>query len=637
MSAIAGVLLFDETLDSPVLTRQVMGRMTVRGPDRQAQWSSGPVALGHCLLRTTPEAVAENQPLVDLERGLVLVWDGRLDNREQLYKSLRPPFSRKETPDCAFVLEAYARWGTSCPARLEGDFAFAVWDAQRQQLFCARDLMGGAPFTYAVTDRLFAFASDWDALPGLPGVTPRPNEDRIAGLLLSDTLARADRRTWQQDVLHLWGGESMLVDRTGKVHIERYAALEPAPARYSSVEECGEQFQQVFGEAVRRRMRASNDVALMMSGGLDTAALLATARRLGPEMRQRRLECYSAIDDDLASGVESVAIEALSRLPGVNAHRVCVPSFTGMVSATDLLDVTWSRAHPVDNSILIPALMYLAASRDGRRVMLHGASGDIVQSTPPGYVSICLRRGQLRRAWRESRAASRNHLILRGRSPLSIFVENAGRAFAPPMMKKLLRSWRGRPPIEGRSLVNAEFAARIRLFERIEERLLEQQMASPMEAFALRLQNVHHSIMATMAISARVAGRFGMEARDPWADRQVVDFFLGLPAEFLVRDGWTKYLVRTCFQDELPAEVLWRSDKGHLGPRVTQRLMVESPELVGRLFEKDLGWLKPYVNLQEARRTFANFSAQTNPASGDSVLQLATLIMWLKNLNSDML
>jgi asparagine synthase (glutamine-hydrolysing) len=628
LSGVAGVLLFDHSLDADVLVRHISGNMSHRGPDGIRHWSSGPVALAHCMLRTTPEAAADTQPLVDTQRGLVLAMDGRLDNRDELYNLLKPRFAKQGIPDSSYVLEAYLHWGDECTRYLLGDFAFAIWDLKHHRLFCARDVMGGVPFAYVLNDRLFAFASEWEALLGLPGVSAAPNEDRIAGMLVNEIVEFNDRRSWQQDILALMAGESMAVEGDGTSRINRFGKLMPAEARsYASDAEYQEHFLEVFGEAVRCRMRSPGKPAVMMSGGIDTAAIVAMLGRQIRDTGAGPINSYSAVDDDFESSLESQAIHEMAGLPGFNAHSVSVPSFTGMVSEEDLVNAAWARAHPVDNSVLIPVLMYLAASRNGDRVMLHGACGDLTLSTPLRYVSDYLLRGQFLHAWRECQSASKNHVYLRGGSPARNFALNASRAFVPPVLKRpikrLLSSSR---PVLETSIINPDFASRIRLVER-----LEAQASNLERSKAERTQQL---IASTTSISARISARFGVEARDPWADRRVVEFFLGLPIEQKVRDGWTKYLVRSTFQDDLPPAVLWRRDKEHLGPRVTKLLMEKSRLLVESLFNEDLDAIKKYVDVDVARTTYARYRASKDGAERDIVFKLATLIIWMKRVDS---
>lgn len=636
MSGIAGVFLFDHSLVARLLAERIAGKMAHRAPHGTEYWSSGPVALAHGMLRNTPEAAAEAQPLIDTQRGLILVMDGRLDNRDELHASLKPRFAKNGTPDSAYVLEAYVRWGDQCPGRLLGDFAFAVWDLKNRRFFCARDAMGGAQFAYVLNDRLFAFASEWEALLGLPGVSAAPNEDRIAGMLVNRIVDFNDRRSWQQDILALMAGESMAVEDDGPDRISLYGKLEPCPARsYASDGECREHFLEIFGEAVRCRMRAGSAPAIMLSGGIDTAGIVAMTSRQRRDSGAAAFNCYSAVADDPDTSLESQAIQAMARLPGFDPHTVSVPSFTGMLTGGDVLSVAWDRAHPVDNSVLIPVLMYLAASRNGDRVMLQGACGDLTLSTPLRYIQAHLRRGRFLQAWRESRAAGKNHVFLQGTSPARSLVLNASSAFLPPLLKASIRRlFSASGAALETSLIDPGFAARIHLVERLDEQDRSRRRINPTEADAFNARRLQQWIAATSAISARISARFGMESRDPWADRRVVDFFRGLPMEQKVRNGWTKYLVRSAFQADLPPGVVWRRDKEHLGPSVTRGLMERSRALVDSLFNEELSTITRYVNADNVRAIHARHLDSAAGAERDTVLKLASLIIWLKRVNS---
>ncbi len=126
---------------------QMTQLMEHRGPDGARHWVQGPIAIGHRALNTTPEAALDRLPQLDEVAGLCLTFDGRIDNREELKSVLESDRTnvRLET-DAELVLAAYRKWGEECPHHLLGDFAFAIWDESRKQLFCARDHLGVRPF-----------------------------------------------------------------------------------------------------------------------------------------------------------------------------------------------------------------------------------------------------------------------------------------------------------------------------------------------------------------------------------------------------------------------------------------------------------------------------------------------------------
>ena len=159
--------------------------MKHRGPDGERHWRRGPVAIGHCALNTTPEALADQQPLIDEAAGLCITFDGRIDNREELKTLLDINGSDLiSVSDPRLVLAAYRKWGEACPEHLLGDFAFAIWDERQRRLFCARDFLGVRPLFYALVGDTFVCASEVRTLFALPGLKREPNLAVLAARLL---------------------------------------------------------------------------------------------------------------------------------------------------------------------------------------------------------------------------------------------------------------------------------------------------------------------------------------------------------------------------------------------------------------------------------------------------------------------
>ncbi len=636
MSAIAGVVLLDDNLDCAALVHVLTAAMTQRGPDARGHWVSGNVALGHCMLRTTPESLDETQPLSSEDDRFVIVMDGRLDNREELRRHLQlKGWNLRSRTDAELVLRAYQAWGVDSPIHLLGDFAYAVWDRHRQCLFCARDHLGARPFYYAKTANYIAFASADDALPGLPGISGLPNEERIADLLAPGIETTNAPRSWLRDVWALWPGESMTVGADGAASTSTYWHPEPGDESvYASDAECEEAFLAVFREAVSCRLRSLSSPAAMMSGGMDSASISAMVRSLSPGLQSEQFHTYSALSDDPNSCVESRCIQRLTSGSEVRASFLSVPSMRGMLGLDELIDTMWSHAHPVDNSIVLPAMMCRAAGAQGDRVLLHGASGDLTLDTPTFYAAYHMQTGQWLQAWRECRAAVRNHTYLLGSSPVQLLLRNALICYAPDRLRMFARRWRmrhrGIAP-QG-SVINPDFANRLGLIERWNA---DQALASPTTMTAMRqslAQTVfrHPGLVSGLSAYERVAGRYGVELRDPWADRRVVDFFLRLPLHYKVRHGWTKYLVRSAFARELPAEVRWRRGKEHLGWSMTCRLMDETHEFVIRTLETGLESVSKYVNTDVVRFTIKNYNLCKNDTDRALLYNLTTLILWLR-------
>jgi asparagine synthase (glutamine-hydrolysing) len=535
MSGIAGILRFDGAPIEPGLIEKMTSAMAYRGPDGIHHWVKGSVALGHCMLRTTPESLQEHQPLTNEDESLVLVMDGRLDNREELQRAFRAHgINLRGQTDAELVLAAYQLWGEDSPNHLLGDFAYAVWDARPQSACSARGTTSGSsPSTISATTELFAFASEEEVFLGLPGVSGQPNEDRIAYFLVPAFEAFDFNVSWLRDILKLPPGNTLTVRAGGHQATHAYWQLQPMDElRLGSDGEYREAFLSVFTEAVRCRMRTPSDPALMLSGGMDSASVAAVAREVAKERPGQALHTFSVVSDDPATCEETRNILSIVRGHEQTAHLASVSGLDGVISDQDLMDACWSRAHPVDNSIILPAVIYKLAGRAGCRVMFDGIDGDLATYTPVHYQASLLRSGAWGEAWREIRMARLNNTYQQHLPLHEILARNIWNAFVPVWMRRL-RSRLRRPANgvgAGAGLIHPDFAREIRLAERMADK-----QAGALARGRLSDQEAHIHALTQPGITRgaegydRVAARYGIEPRHPWTDKRLVEFYLRLP------------------------------------------------------------------------------------------------------------
>jgi len=279
MSGIAGIFNFDgRPVDRELLVRMT-DALSHRGPDGAGHWLNGSVALGHRMLRTTPEALHEEQPLTDASGQFTIVLDGRVDNRQELRQALavRGITLRSDT-DAELVLTAYICWGEDCPKKILGDFAFAVWDALEQRLLCARDQIGIKPFYYYRDSLSFVFASEMQALFADLAISRRPNVPLI-GIFLTNRYSH-NEETLYEHVNRLPAGHLLVVE-PGTIRQRRYWDIDPAHTiRYRNDNDYAEHFLYLAREAVGCRLRSSSPVAAMLSGGLDSTSVVSIAQCL---------------------------------------------------------------------------------------------------------------------------------------------------------------------------------------------------------------------------------------------------------------------------------------------------------------------------------------------------------------------
>ena len=579
MSAIAGIVsLSGKPIDASLIERLTLS-MTARGPDRRQTWQTERVALGHCLLRTTPEALHEEQPMASNDCQLRIVFDGRLDNRSELFRELRARnVAIRDETDPALVLAAYSLWGEKVPERLLGDFAFAIWDGRENKVFCARDHIGNRPCYYVQTADFLAFASEDATLLDVPGVSAAPNDPMVASAYVFGLWRAMTEYSWLQDVRVLMPGRSVTAHLpSGRVAWTTYwAPSTGSMANYSSVEEAMEAFRAVFFEAVRGRLRSNGPPAALLSGGMDSASIAATLCEFQNEGDIGPIHAYSAVHDRPESCVESQKILTLAAVCSDVHHRQSVPSYAGEVDFDAFFSFMYDKSHPVELSVSLVALMCLMAQQNGHRVLMHGASADCCSELGENYAEHYVGRLSLPELWRECQQASAHHSYVRGRPAATLMAAAIIRRLLPTQQRLLWQ--RGKRHLQPDPItttpINELLATDIGARQRLAALLAANPGAAPF-SFASQRRTAIFPLGIVHGLEAyeRVAGRAGVEMRDPYADRRVVEFFLALPPELLVRQGWTKYLVRRTFANQLPDNVVWSSDKTHVGRWVFDRML----------------------------------------------------------------
>src|ERR1700678_55059 len=253
------------------------------GPDARDTWTSGAIAFGHTMLRTTRESLTEQQP-ANLDGQFWITGDARIDCREELIEQMTQtrdaasPSTLRTTNDSELILRAYAVWGEHCVEHLRGDFAFAIWDAGKKLLFCARDNFGVKPFYYAEPGELFLFSNTLDCLRQHPGVSEELNDAAIGDFLLFGLNCDAATTTFR-DIRRLPAAHAMTISSDG-FRIQRYwSAPTEGRIRYQRAEDYVEHFQILLQAAVTDRMRVDR-AGILLSGGLDSATVATTVREL---------------------------------------------------------------------------------------------------------------------------------------------------------------------------------------------------------------------------------------------------------------------------------------------------------------------------------------------------------------------
>jgi asparagine synthase (glutamine-hydrolysing) len=423
------------------------------------------------------------------------------------------------------ILDAYETWGEACVDHLAGDFSFAIRDATRDRLFCARDFMGIRQLYYARTANELIVASSISPIIRHPGISDALEESSIAKFLIGgtsefpvDTFYPRIKRLPPAHML-TWDGERLVIRRYWSLPLD-------GAIRYRDRRDYVAHFREVFDRAVADRLRGAGSAAAMMSGGLDSTAVSVTAQRaLATPLHAYTTSFAKMLDDKEASWAARVANA------GGMIHRV----FAGDDCELFEDETSYRRAEPFEDPL---ASVFLGLVRDAAQhapVMLAGEGGDVLFYTSHGHFPGLLRHGRLLRFGSDIASYTwRNHHL-------------------PPLnLRAVVKNWFGAKPRRAvfPSWIREDVARRFSLREQFqsESDIGELHPVRP-EAHRALMQPFWQRLFETWDPSES-----GIPIRIvyPFFDRRLVELLFAFPP----MPGFAgKYLLREAMKGRLPEEV----------------------------------------------------------------------------------
>jgi len=556
MCGITGIIGFGRSPARPIVERMNQA-LAHRGPDEHGSWGDGPVVLAARRLRIVDLANG-HQPLASEDGSIRLVANGEIYNADELRAELQADGHTFAThTDIEVILHAYEADGPGCLARLEGMFAFALWDGRRRRLLLARDRFGEKPLYYAALGDSFAFASELKALLVHPGVRRELDADAVARYLAHEyvpapySIFRAVRK--------LRPAHWMTVAADGAVHAERYWTAPSPRADRTTRDDAADATLRLLDASVRSRLARDVPWGTFLSGGIDSS--LVTALAAGAT--SRRVKTF-AIGFDEDSYDERSEAAAVARVLGTD-HREVV------LRAADAPEMLAEAARvfdePFADASALPALAVSRLAREHVTVVLSGDGGDELfcgypTQTAHRAASILARTPQMigRMAERACARLPSSDRYLSFDFALRRFIRDAWRT---PFERHL--RWMGSftpeqlPHVLARDTF-AAITARDPYAEAHDHVASLDPRAASDVATALDL----HLYLAddNLVQWDRAAMATALEVRAPFLDRGVAEFALRLPAA--VRRGlWeTKPVLRRAARGVLPPRTQRRAKHG---------------------------------------------------------------------------
>jgi asparagine synthase (glutamine-hydrolysing) len=527
-----------------------------RGPDDSGVWKSteGNIVFGHQRLSIIDTSSAGHQPMeIDSH---VITFNGEIYNYLEIGAELKAAGVELETSsDTEVLLKAYQTWGDEALGKLNGMFAFAIYDANQHRLFCARDRFGEKPFLFHSSDECFAFASEYKALLALNNIDSAYDQDRILRFLYHPTRGLDDDiQTVFNDIKQLPPGHSLTLDCNSlDYQIQRYWDIEP-DNNFTTMSEQDAQihFRELFEDAIKLRMRSDVPLGSCLSGGLDSSSIVCIAREL-----RGNDEAYDVFTGRFPNSEadEWPWAEKIISLTQVTSH-ITEPSVDNFQS--ELADFMWHNELPVGSSSQYAQwCVFRLAKEAGITVLLDGQGGDELLGGYEQYFEKYL-------ASLVTNTSSERDKI-EERYPLGLLTKfQTAKSQLPHGLRHFLAGLTGRGSDFSFGLTKSHAT---KLFASLPPPPRGASTFHPL-AGALYQEMLYTHLPVLMRYGDRNSMAHSREVRLPFCDHRLAEFTFSLPPEYLMGGAETKRLLRGAMKGILPEPVRTRWNKqGFLPPQ----------------------------------------------------------------------
>lgn len=501
------------------------------------------LAFGFRRLSILDLSPAGHQPMSSADGRLWIIFNGEIYNFIELRSELSAYGHAFHTgSDTEVILAAYRQWGADCLQRLNGMWAFAIWDSAARELFLARDRFGEKPLHYYyVPGEVFAFASEIKALHASALVAPRLHEETVLRYKYYDQ-TDVGEQTFYEGVLRLPQAHRLLIRADGSLSKERYWDIDPRiQLEDRSETQCSEQLRELFFDSVRLRLRSDVPVGSSLSGGIDSSTVVSVIDKLLPEGAVQKT--FSARFDDPAKD-EGKWIAHVTNATRVEPHFAWP---TGEQMFEELQQLFFHQEEPFGSaSIYAQWCVMRLANQNGVTVLLDGQGADEILAGYIPFFNVVADDLFKHRKFVSFATLRHNYKTLHGKSLGSLsntIRQNVPDGVRRPVRALLRRHGNGFDVPPSRPEYPNEFQ----------------------KVSALRKILWWHTTRQGLVELLRYADRNSMahsrEVRLPFLDHRLVEFVFSLPDNLIIRDGWTKWILRQAFRGVVPDAILDRVDK----------------------------------------------------------------------------
>jgi asparagine synthase (glutamine-hydrolysing) len=556
MCGICGKFDFDlQARVSPALVKAMADTISHRGPDDEGYYVSGPIGLGFRRLSII-DLNTGHQPISNEDGSVWIVFNGEIYNYQELREHL---LSRghvfKTRTDTEVIVHLYEEFGEGCVEKLRGMFAFAIWDNRNKLLFIARDRLGIKPLYYASSSKSLVFASEMKAILADPEVR-REVEPATIDRFLSFNYTPGEE-TFFKNIRKLQPGHYIVV-RQGELHIRQYWDLHfSTEPEHPNQKQAEEQLVNLLEESVRLHMISDVPVGFLLSGGLDSTAMLS----LAAGKSDQPISSYTI-------GFSEPGIEDERPYARLAASRYGVKHYEMTITSKDFVDFLPQYVWHMEEGVCEPpavALYYISKlAKEHVKVLISGEGGDEAFAGYPNYRNLL---------WLERLKSAAGPLkgVLSGTlGALNSVAHSKKIAKYLPLLDMPLSSY-----------YYSRTASPFSFFNQLNNPIYSSTFAGIVDkrksvsAVQKYLQGDLNNLNTMLYVDTKTwlpddllikADKITMansiELRVPFLDHKVMEFAASLPTNFKVRGFTTKYLAKKALSHRVPQEIINRKKAG---------------------------------------------------------------------------
>lgn len=625
MCGIAGIVRFDGKKVNEAQVQSMLQTIKHRGPDDEGIFVEKNVGLGHVRLSILDLSSAGKQPMTDPTGRYTIIQNGESYNYIELREELQAMgYTFKTQTDTEVLLNGYIEWGESVLDRLNGMFALAIYDKEKQTLFIARDRFGVKPLYYHVGEGQLIFASEIPAiLKALLG-KPKANENAIFDYLVFNRTDQTED-TFFADIFKLQHGCCMTLNVSGlgvSGLVVRGKSDLPIRKWYNlaehvrdlkfqvsnlGIEEAKAKYMELFKKAIELRLRADVPWGVCLSGGIDSSAITATLIR---EMKKPDVNSYSAVYRKGSWADES---EFIKEFEGIVPHMHYVhPDAEGMLAHLD--DYVRIQGEPTPTNSPFALYCVLEEASKDVKVILDGQGSDEAlagyEYIPGLYYKTLFTHLKWGRLAKEIVQYAKLHKSWRHVKYMAFFL-------LPSRMRTKVR-------VMQRGYIDPEFVAKHK------DSVIADKLYGANTMTEMLVAHFEYKLEHLNKWGDRDTMAFGVEGRSPFLDKDLVEYSIALKDELKIKGGYTKFILREVMKGIMPEKVRLRVDKRGFSVPMDEWYRTEGfQKLVKEILESESFARRGYFKPEEAKKLYErHLRGEVNVAK--DIWKWINLEMWFR-------